>query len=520
MRPFDSDGKFPRIGEGGELRHLAVRGAGVAVFAQGLALACQIVGTVVLARLLTPADFGVVAMVTTFSLLLGSVGVSGFTEAAIQREELDDASASNLFWITGGAGLVLAVAFAAAGPLLSKLYHDPVVARVALGIAPTILLTNSAQIHLALLKRAMRFSATSANDVCARSASVLVSIIFAWSGFGYWALVAGTAAMSISTLIGAFWRCRWIPSPPRRGTDTGPMVRFAANVYARYCLRYCARNTDNLLVGWRFNAQALGFYKKAYDLFAMSADQLIAPLASVALATLSRLNRDTVQYKRYLTTSLQVIAFIGMAVGTDLALVGSDVIRFLLGPKWAEAGRIFTYFGPGIGMMLLHSCCGWIHLSIGRPDRWLRWTALELVVTGLLFVMALPWGPAGIAIAWSLSFWTLTVPAFWYAGRPIRFGVSPLITAIWKYIAASLLAGGACVWVARHSAFLNAPDSATSALLALILVSLLFTASYVTAVILLHGGFAPIRQFCGLLGELAPSRDSRRRAAIPAFEVR
>ncbi len=353
MIPFDASGAFHPVADGSELRHLAVRGAAATVSAQGLALAAQVVATVILARLLTPADFGVVAMVTTFSLLLESFGLNGFTEAVIQREEMDRFTASNLFWLNSGAGLVLAIALGSAGSLLARFYRNPLVANVAVGMSATIFIGATSVIHLALLKRAMRFAAVSANDVLAKAVGVAVAILLAFAGWGYWGLVAGFVAQRLGTTIGALWLCRWIPSLPRRGVRTRAMLTFAANVYGRFGVNYFARNLDNLLVGWQFNAAALGFYKKAYDLFALSASQLTAPLHGVALAALSRLNQDPARFRRYLANSLGIVAFIGMAMGADLTLVGKDVVLLVLGPKWSESGRIFELFGPGIGIMLL-----------------------------------------------------------------------------------------------------------------------------------------------------------------------
>jgi PST family polysaccharide transporter len=293
------------------------------------------------------------------------------------------------------------------------------------------------------------------------------------------------------------------------------MVVFAANVYGRFSANYFTRNFDNLLVGWRFNAAALGFYKRAYDLFALSASQLTAPLHSVALAALSRLNHDPVRFRRYLANSLGIIAFVGMAVGADLTLVGKDVVRLVLGPKWSESGRIFELFGPGIGVMLLYSTVGWIHLAIGKPGRWLRWTLVESAATALLFVVALPWGPAGIAVAWSVSFWILLIPAFWYAGEPIGLGVSSVIAAVWRCAAASLMAGLATAAIIRGTPFWGTPTGAKAALGATIIISALFVALYLGTVILLHWGLAPLHQLARLLRELAPSRMATRPAEEP-----
>lgn len=514
MIPFDSRGVFHPTAADRELTRFAIRGAAATVLASGVGLAVQVIGTVVLARLLTPADFGLVAMVTTVSLLLASFGLNGFTEAVIQFKEMDHHTASNLFWLNIGGGLVLAISLAAAGPLLARFYRNALVANAAMGVSLAIFIGATSVIHLALLKRAMRFGATSTNDFVGRVVYTAVPILLASRGWGYWALVAGIVAQQLGLAIGAWWLCRWIPSLPRRTGRTAAAIWFAAKVYGQFGLRYSTRNVDNLLVGWQFNAAALGFYKKAFDLFALSASQLTAPMDHVALAALSRLNQDPARFRRYFANALGIIAFVGMAVSADLTLVGRDVVRLVLGAQWSESGRIFQLFGPGIGAMLLASTVGWIHLSIGKPGRWLRWTVVEFAVTASLFVVALPWGPMGIAAAWSVSYCILLIPAFWYAGRPIGFRASFLIAAIWRYGAASLLAGLVTVAVFRGTPIWASPLGPSAALKAAMIISLAFVASYLGAVVLLHWGFAPFRQLASLLRELT----LRRTVESPALE--
>src|SRR5664280_505689 len=104
--------------------------------------------------------------------------------------------------------------------------------------------------------------------------------------------------------------------------------------------------------------------------------------------------------------------------------------------------------------MVLYGTHGWVHLSIGRADRWFRWGLVEWSVTILLFMAGLHWGPQGIAVAWCVSFWILTVPAMWYAGRPIGLGVGPIFVAVWRYIVASLVAGVASYLILTQRAIL------------------------------------------------------------------
>jgi O-antigen/teichoic acid export membrane protein len=505
MTPFDETGIFRPIAAGGELRRVAVRGAGFTVFGQSLGFIIQMAATVVLARLLKPSDFGLVVMVTTFSLLLVNVGLNGITEAVLQREDMDHALASNLFWITAGCGVFLTLAFASVAPLLAAFYGDPRIAGVAAAIALTILLTSLSVVHLALLKRAMQFAAASFNDILARAISVAVSILFAVMGWGYWSLVAGVLALPLTTCVGAWTLCRWSPGLPRRDTRTMPTIKFALQTYGRFTASYLTWNLDNFLVGWRFGAAPLGFYKKAYDLFILPVNQLSSPLTAVAVSTLSRLTHDTAQYRRYYLNAVTPLAFVGMGMGACLTLVGADVILLLLGPGWEESGRIFTFFGPGIGIMLVYYTNGWIHLSIGRADRGFRWGLIEVAVTALAFVIALPWGTVGIAIAWVSSLWVLTIPGLWYAGKPIALDVAPVITAVMKYVAASILAGIICAVMIR-----TAPASivvtAHERLARIVTISVFFSVLYVSTVVLLHRGLAPLRQILAITGDMIPHR--------------
>jgi PST family polysaccharide transporter len=489
------------------------------VFSSGLSLGIQIFATIILARLLTPQDFGLVAMVSAFSLLLMNFGLNGFTEAILQRDEISHSLSSNLFWINVGCAVVLTLGFALAGSLIARFYGNPLVTRVASVMSLTILFTGTSVVHLALLKRALLFSVTSGIEIFARAVSVVLSMLLGWMGWGYWALVAGSVAAPLASSIAAWSMCRWIPSAPKRVPDTGSMVSFAIFTYGRFTFNYFARNVDNFLVGWRFGAPSLGFYKKAYDLFALSAGQLTAPLTNVAVSALSRFNPMLGQYKQNFLRALSVTAFVAMALAGDLTLIGSDLIRLLLGPGWEVAGRIFTFFGPGIGVMVIYYMHGWIHLSIGKADRWLRWGVVEASVTFLLFILMLRWGVVGIAMAWTLSFWILTIPAFWYAGKPIGLGPAPVLAAVWKYVIASLLGTAACFAVIRRIPLTLAVTGAQGAAARVAIISALFGTLYTGVVILLYRGGAPIRQVARLLREMVARREpSSLSAAAPDLQ--
>jgi O-antigen/teichoic acid export membrane protein len=514
LKPFDSTGNFHPIATGDGLRRTAVRGVGASVAGQTANFAVMIGSVVILGRLLTPADFGVVTMVTTFGLLFRSFGLNGFTEFIMQREELTHSLASNLFWICLAIGTFLTLVFAASGPLLARFYHNSAVAPVTAGMSLMIVLGCLGYIHLGLLQRAMQFRSTALISFIGQVVLVIVSIALAIAGWHYWALVWGIVTQSLVMAACSWWMCRWIPGRPVHASGTGSGLKFATNVYSHFAFSYLTHNTDNLLVGWRFGDAALGLYKKAYDLFVLPETQLLAPVSAVVVSTLSRVSGDREQFQRYFLRAISLLALVGMGIGTDFALVGKDLIRFLLGPRWDEAGRIFALFGPGIGVMLLYNTHGWVHLSIGRPGRWLQWGLLEFACTASLFLLALRWGPSGVAFAWTVSYFLLMFPGFWYAGKPIGMGIGPVFAVIWKFFAASVCAGSLTFLIIRAMPHFAALVGASGAFVRMVVVSLVFFGLYFLGVIVLHRGPRPLTEAVNLLRDLLPQRMLRREATV------
>ena len=506
MKPFNSQGEFEAVISGG-LRRTAVRGAGISVIGSAGNFVVQIGSVMIVARLLTPADFGIVTMVTTFFLLFRSFGLNGFTELVIQCEDLNARLASNFFWINLGIGVLLTLVFASLGPALAAFYHSPAVKWVTVGMSVSIGIGCLAYVHLGLLQRAMHFKSVAIINFVGQLVQVVVNILLAISGWHYWALVWGSVAQTVVITAATMMVCRWTPRFPSRYTGTGRGFRYAMNVYWHFALGYMTRNADNLLVGWRFGAQTLGFYKKAYDLFVLPQTQLLSPVGNVAVSALSRIGRDREQFQRYFLRVISVLALLGMGIGADFALVGGDIIRFLLGPGWEEAGRIFALFGPGIGVMFLYNTHGWIHLSIGHPERWLRWGVVEFVVTLSLFLVGLRWGPSGIALAWTSSYFLLLFPGLWYAGKPIDLELGLMFSVIWRFFIASATAGLGTILITR--AF---PNLSTSGILGaferMAGTSLVFSCLYIVGIGVLYRGFAPLSETFSMCRDLLPESSS------------
>lgn len=489
-----------------DLKKHAMRGAGATVFSGAISFLIQFLGTIILARLLTPDDFGLIAMITAFSLLLQNFGLNGFTEAVIQKENLTHKMMSTLFWLNALISFCIMLLFMISSPIIAAFYSEQRLIPITIGIAFSIFASGLSTLHMAILRRNMQFYLVSGIAVSARAVSVFLAIILAWAGWGYWALVVNTVAYPFSAAIGAWYYCHWRPGEPGKIKDIMSMLKYAIHTYGNFTLNYFARNIDKLLVGWRYGAEYLGFYKKAYDLFSLPANQLTAPLSNVALAALSRLVGEPLKYQHYYLSAISTISFVGMALSAILTLAGYDIIILILGPQWEKAGDIFCYFGASIGIMLIHSTQGWLHLSLGRPDRWVRWSIFESIFTTIAFIIGLPFGITGVAIAYTVTFYLLVVPALLYAGKPIELKLSSVLSATWKYFAAAILST-AISYTVVFSFNITAPFfTKLNILIRIILSSILCLSLYLSLTIVLHRGIQPINQFISTAYQMLPRK--------------
>jgi O-antigen/teichoic acid export membrane protein len=486
------------------LRAKAVRGAGAVIFSQMFSVAGQLVGTMILARLLTPVDFGLLAMAMTFSLLFENLGFIGITEAIVQREDVDHGMITSLFWFNLLVSLSLTVVFMLLAPWIADFYGEPRVKGVAVGVALSIVACNLSTVHMGLLQRNMQFYETSLIAVASKWINMIVAILLAWYGWGYWSLVAGAVAMTSSTAAGAWLFCSWRPGPPSLHRGIGPLIRFALHTYGNYLLSYGSKNFGNLLIGWHFGSQSLGYFKKAYDLFSLPATFLTTNLASVALSSLSRIADEPEKYRRTYLESISTLAFIGMPLSAVLTVAGRDIILFVLGPQWTKAGDIFTYLGMGIGVMLIYATNGWLHLSLGRADRWLRWGVVEFVVTFLLIGIGMFFGPEGVALSWTLSFYILLAPGLRYAGSPVDLRFSGILPVIWKFFVCALLAGLSSWLLLYATEPVSFVFSGLPVLVRIVTSGILCCALYLLLVLVLHQGVEPISRFIRILKDMVP----------------
>jgi O-antigen/teichoic acid export membrane protein len=385
-----------------DLKGRSVRGGLATLTSQGAQFVIQSISTVVLARLLTPADFGVVAMVTAITGLGQAFADLGLSEATIQREEISQNQVSTLFWINVAIGITLMLLTAGLAPALAWFYREPRLRNITFVLSLTFLIGGLRVQHDALLKRQMRFLSLAVRDVASYTLAVPVAIVMARLGAGYWALVAIPLTLNSTQMAFSWLMARWMPGLPRRDAGVRSLISFGGHVAASYFVYNVNRNADNVLIGWHWGAGPLGLYSRAFNLLMLPVRQLNGPAGSVAVPAFSRLQSHPERFAIYYLRMVNLMMWISTPILGFLFVAAKAVIALVLGKQWLEAATVFQILAvSALGQLLLDTTV-WLLVSRGQSGRLLK---LFLVISPVIvfsFLIGLPFGIEGVAFSGSL----------------------------------------------------------------------------------------------------------------------
>lgn len=486
------------------IKKRAFRSAGAVVFSQISLYFINMFSVIVLARLVTPNDFGLVAMVTApFGIIL-DIGNFGLGEAVVQSEKINHRQVSTLFWINVTICLALAGLLILLAPIISIFYNEGRLRSICMTIALVYILSSLSTQHLALLKRNMQYYSVTAIDMVSALMSVVIAITMAWHGWGYWAIVSRYLFSSVFTTAGAWLATRWCPGLPSLKTGIGPLLKFGANLLGSNIIFYFTKQTDKVLLGWRCGSQSLGHYDRAYHLFSMPINILVSSLGNVAFSALSRVRHDHELFIRYYLRSVSLLGFVGMPLSVVFALTGRDLILLLLGPQWNVAGQMFSVLSLSIGISLIYMTYGWINLSMGRADRQIRWNLLAFLCTLLFVAIGLMYGAFGVVLAFTITPCVLILPGLSYAGKIISLRVSSIVSELWKFFVAAFISGGLS-WLALYRIEpISKIFASFHVVPRLMISSALCTVMYLIFVAILYKSVKPIMQFLKAVYEMIP----------------
>jgi O-antigen/teichoic acid export membrane protein len=388
------------------------------MFGQIGSYAIRLISTVLLARMLTPSDYGLVAMVAVVTQFIAIFSDMGLSMSTVQQDKINHQQVSNLFWINMLVTSCLGILLALFTPLIAWFYNDPRIIGITLWTSVTFPLTGLALQHYALLKRQMHFAAIARIQLVSMTISVAAALTAAFMGMGYWSLIV----MSISSLVcevPMVWTTtKWIPSWFTRNQGTRSHFAFGGYLTGSNVAGYIFRNMDRVLIGKFCSAQELGLYDRAYQLLMMPLNQFIYPLSNLAMPVLSRLQDDSGRYRKvYLDMQEKMCFAVAPVIGVILAY-NDLIIKLMLGNQWLKASSIFVWLSLIGILQATLGLVGSLFISQGRVKESLWWQIATSIMATLSFAIGLPWGAKGVAISYALSGLFLRVPLYiWWAGR-------------------------------------------------------------------------------------------------------
>ncbi len=421
------------------IRSRVLRGIGWKVGSQVVLQLSRVVVGVILARLLTPSDYGIAAMVLVFSGLVLIFSDLGLGSALVQRAELSERDRSTVFWTSLGAGLLFTIlGILASGPL-AAFYGQPEVKPLFMVLSLGFAVTSLATIQTALLTREMNFRALEIRKMVGALIGAVVGITLAAKGYGPWAIVAQqTAVIFTSTaLLWAFlpWRPRFMFSRESL-VDLGG---FGARVFGTRTLFFLNRNIDNLLIGRFIGSAALGAYSVSYNVMLVPFDQIAGPIQDVLFPAFSRMQDDAERIGAAWLRVNRLVGTISIPSLLGLIIVAPEFVHVVLGGRWAAAVpvlQILCWVGLLQSLQRLNSS---ILLARDRTAELFRYSVVVLCASLIAFAVGLHWGIVGVAAGYAISS-TLVEPYYtWITGRSIGVSLWTFVSSLAGIVQASLV---------------------------------------------------------------------------------
>ncbi len=424
----------------------AEAGRGVAWTTAGKTVA-QFVGvavSLVLARLLTPEDFGLLGMVVVLVGFLAVLGDLGLTAALIQREDLQERHRSSVFWLMCAVGLSLAGLLVLAAPYVAAFYKEQRLTTLVRVLAIDFALSPFIAVQHAVLSRRMAFKAIAVAETVSVVVGGGVALTLALLQYGVWALVAKALASSAALLL-TFWIASdWRPRFAFERGAISDLFRFSSNLLGHNIVGYWAHQTDDLLIGRRLGASPLGLYTRGYSTVMMPVREVGAVLGRVMFPTLSKMQSEPQEMKRLYLRVVGATALLTFPAMALLFVVAEPLTLVLFGDQWLGIVMVLRIYAVVSAFQAVASTVNWIYKACGRTDLMFRWGIVSSIVTVVAIVIGARFGSIeAIALSYGIALVVvLSYPHFAIPGRLI--GLSPLEVGrtVVGIAAAALLTGG------------------------------------------------------------------------------
>jgi PST family polysaccharide transporter len=450
--------------------------------------------TLIVARILTPADYGLVGMATVYLGFVQLVNEFGLTAAVIQRRDLDEdqiARIGGLSALLGAAFLALSVALS--GPV-AHFFGESDVRWIVVTLSLTFVTTGFQVLPRSLLTRDLEFRKIAWIDGVEALVLTASTLLLAVAGFRYWALVIGAVlSKGVSTLLAIFTRPHRLAWPSRFRSIAGA-VTFGWHLVVSRTSWYAYSNADFTTVGRLLGSAALGAYTFGWTIASIPVDRVSALIGGVTPGIFAAVQHDHPALRRYLLRLTEGLALVTFPASVGLALVADEFVLIALGEKWRPAIvplRLLALYG---GYRSINALFSQIMVATGHSRRFMHFSLLSTAVMIPAFIIGAHWGVTGVAMGWIVGYPLVVFPIMSYTFGIIQLPLRPYLAALWPALSGSA-AMAAAVLALRHLT-----PAAWPATLAFALHTVTGAATYAAVVWFFHGH--RVRAFMGLLREV------------------
>ncbi len=430
------------------LKAKTVQGIGWSGLSQILQVLLQFIITAILARLLAPNDFGLLAMVLVFTNVVNIISDFGLSTALIQRTELTEEHLSSIFWLNIFIGIFLALILSFSSPLIAGFFNEDQLVPITIAIAASIFISFFDSVQTAVLTREMNFKVLNMIKIVSILGGGIIGVTMAFAGYGVWSLVWKTIGFCCIKVILSWTLCRWRPRALLKWLRVKELLKFGLNLTGFSIVNYISRNLDNLLIGRFLGSVSLGYYNLAYRLLTFPLRNISNVFGLVMFPSLSAIQDDKKKVCHAYLKTVRYIAVITFPVMTSLCIIAPQFVRVIYGPQWERSIlllQILAILGLVQSIVTLN---GVIYRSQGRTDIQFRVGTIFAVLISISFVIGLRWDIEGVTIAYSATSILLTYPLLLIPFKLINLKFSDFLAQLKTVVFATI--GMACLVFGIH----------------------------------------------------------------------
>lgn len=414
-------------------------GSGVrwSAVSRGMNLASQLVGVLLLARLLPPTDFGLLAMTTMVTGFAGLFRDMGTSAAVIQRQALGQALLEAVFSFNLLVSLALCLLLLLLAPALAWVFAEPRLEPVIRFAALVFPLTGLALVQRALLERELRFRGLALLESGAVMVGLAVAVGLALHGWGIYALVAQLLVVALINAIGLWHLSKWRPAGPGKPAALADIIGFSARLFGFNLFNYFARNADNALIGRFLGSAALGIYAIGYKLMLWPLQNVSVVIGRALLPAMSREQQDHAVLIAMLLKVTRLVAFVTAPLMLGLALLRDDFVLLVLGERWLAVAPLLVWLAPIGFLQSVGTAVGNVYVATGRTGLLLGWGMLAGSSIAVAMAIGLRWGLEGVVIGYFAASALLFVPSIMLPGRIVGLRLGQYLAALQRPLVAA-----------------------------------------------------------------------------------